>query len=151
MEQLSPEIFSSLLTEVGPGKPDSARPGVEEKRSAQRLAVDARVGLAICGGVQANTRTRQVAIKCVSRTGVAVLDDVVMRVGERFLLQIPRAQRGPLWIHCTVANTRLTSDGRFRIGARFSTPAGHSSPVVAGGEETGGGGFGARLRKWFAA
>ena len=73
-----------------------------------------------------------------SESGVGILRDTPMNVGEEFVVRIPRSPDAPITRLCRVVNVAVAS-GRHRIGAEFIPFPGPN-----------GRGFFARLREWIA-
>jgi hypothetical protein len=135
--------FDVLLEVLGPTAPSAAAPGrKDDARRAPRRAANATVGVTACGAAHV-PRTRRATIRSASATGVAILADQILAAGERFVLHFPPTRAGRSHrVHCTVANCRVTGDGRYRLGARF-TPA--------AGDTLGTRGWAARVRRWVGA
>jgi hypothetical protein len=132
--EIEKDVFEKVLDALGAGHTREplprARPdGQPEQRRATRFVMSAQVALAPHGVLSA--KPKLVGMRSLSRSGAAVLDDVARHAGDKLLLYLPRSKdsssapsdgkghENAIPIVCMVMNTRLLSNGQFRIGVQF--------------------------------
>lgn len=129
--ELSEELFTQLVDGLGGAHGEEpAAPG-GERREFHRLAVSTSVMLAAMNAI---SQPRAVELRSLSRSGAAVLDDLVRHVGELLVLHLPRPDGSTVPLTCVVMNTRLRGD-RIRVGVRFLSRVEHAAAPVRTGAD----------------
>lgn len=62
----------------------------------------------------------EVTIEDFSTTGVGLIYRQPLKVGAKYLLEVPRPDLRPIWVLLTVARTRPMDDGTFGVGLEAS-------------------------------
>lgn len=76
--------------------------------------------------------SRRVKLANISATGLCMIDQMNMSIGNRFIVSLPCARGVGLNVMCTVRQTRLTGAGGFRTGAEFTGEAEMEERMVSG-------------------
>lgn len=76
--------------------------------------------------------SRRVKLANISATGLCMIDEMNMSIGNRFVVSLPRASGVEFNVMCTVRQTRLTGAGGFRTGAEFTGVAEMEDRMVSG-------------------
>src|SRR4051794_34698725 len=120
--ELEAEEFEDIVRGLGERPPGiNATRGDPERRRADRVAVAAGVVLAAHG--VAAPQPRQVQLRCLSRSGIAVFDRLLRQHGDKVLVHLPTSDGRTISVVCAVMNTRVTAAGDFRLGLQFRARA----------------------------
>lgn len=137
--ELNQELYDLILKALEVKEPkDRAAAGPREARRALRLETDVRVQIAPYGTMKATPR--DVQLRSISRSGLAIMDSMAMHAGDKFVVSLLKGGGEPVTILCTARNSRWAGT-RFRTGAEFTSGMecqGHGIALGAEGiEKTG--------------
>lgn len=112
---LSSEQFERILSALRSDSPVST---TKDKRRKPRVGLRASITLIETGARGKGTRVNT-TIRDVSREGIGIQRSVVMKAGQRFLVQLPSNDGPPQTILCTVRHCEAVADSTFHIGSTF--------------------------------
>jgi len=132
--QLTASDLSQVLDSLK--SPGSAPAGLEQRRVA-RMEVQAKVVVApvvdgrLTGSFTALTRD-------ISFRGMGLLQDLGLNAKQQFVVRLPRGNKLPLLVLCTVMRCIALADGIFAIGAEFTNVLARDTAeaMIKSGEET---------------
>jgi hypothetical protein len=113
--QLSSEHFERILSAL---RSDGCCSAAKEKRLRPRVGLRAEVSVVEHGVGQHGIRTTS-TVRDVSREGIGLQHCRKMKVGERFLVQLPSGEGGVESILCTARRCQEITSNTFHIGATF--------------------------------
>ena len=111
----------ALLTPAAGGAGGAGGKAERDRRAAERIYLSRRALVAPVQGKVVET-PRMGMLRDLSRTGLGLLHDRKMRVGQEFIIYLPRRHEGkPVPVRCAVAHCEKSGprDGPFLIGASF--------------------------------
>jgi hypothetical protein len=87
-----------------------------ERRRASRVKHKVPAKLAVWKGKPRPVAPLDVTIEDFSTTGVGLVHAHPLKVNDRYLLEVPRADRNPLWVVLRVARCLPMDDGNYAVG-----------------------------------
>jgi len=87
-----------------------------ERRRACRIRHRVVARIAPWNGRRPRGDALQVTIEDFSTTGVGLVHTQALRQGDRYLLEVPRADKKPIWVVLRVARCLPMDDGTYGVG-----------------------------------
>ena len=125
--RLEEAVFGHVIQALGAVAGPDENP---RRRRAERYHCLADVTITPVG--VAHPVSRRVKLANISATGLCIIDQMNMSIGNRFVVSLPCAGGVGLNVMCTVRQTRLTGAGGFRMGAEFTGEAEMEERMVSG-------------------
>jgi len=115
---ISAETFQAIIDSIRTDEPHKPR----DKRAQPRVGFTGIANISLVGP-GANPRPFPVHVRDLSTSGIGLLHQIALPIGQQFLLCLKSAANPDSdtpAILCTVTRHRRVDDGLFTIGARFT-------------------------------